>query len=116
MKVTCFGRLTADPVLKPVNQTHVCEFSVAENYYRKGKDGENISEPHFFNCVAWDSGANTIAKHFKKGDRILFEAVARQERWTDDGGKNHSRVVFRVTEFKIIDFSNKEEVVNADSE
>jgi len=109
MKCFCLGRLTADPVLKKVNETQVCEFTLAENYYRKDKDNNKINEAHFFNCVAWDSGAEIIAKNFKKGNRMLIEAIAKQERWEDEKNNKKSRIIFRVNEFSMIDFEKKEE-------
>lgn len=109
MKCFCLGRLTADPVLKEVNDTKVCEFTLAENYYRKDKDGNKVNEPHFFNCVAWDTGAEIIAKNFKKGERMFIEAVAKQEKWEDVDKNKKSRIVFRVTEFHTVDYTKKEE-------
>lgn len=107
MKVFGLVRVVADPVLKDVGNTQVCEFSVVQNYYRKDKDGNSVNEPSFFNCVAWDSGGKIIAERFKKGNRMMLEGTLKQERWEDTEGNKKNRVVIRVNEFSMVDFEKK---------
>jgi single-strand DNA-binding protein len=96
------GRLVADPELKDVGSTVVASFTLVCNEYRRVND-ESVKEPHFFDFKAWDTGAKTIAEKAKKGDRVFFEARARQERWEDKTtGQKRSKVVFRLENFTIV--------------
>lgn len=88
------GRLVADPILKKTSTgVPVLKFRIAHN--RRHKDKEQTS---FFECEAWDTGAELIAKHFKKGNSIYLEGFLRQDEWEKDGVKR-SAVVLRVEHF-----------------
>jgi single-strand DNA-binding protein len=109
MKGHTIGRLVKDPVLKPVNDTHVCEFTLAVNRYR-GKGDDRKQDTHFFDCVAWDSGAEVIAKYCNKGDKIFVETLANQDKWEDkETGGKRSKIVFRVTSFELLPKQTKQE-------
>jgi single stranded DNA-binding protein len=97
----CFfvGKLAADPELKEINNTFVVNFVLAVEDYRKDKDGEKHRRVDFLDFEAWDTGATTIAKHFKKGDFLIIEAEARQHKWTS-GEQKRQKIVFRVKSFK----------------
>lgn len=95
------ARLTADPVVKDVNGTLVCNFSVANNEVRKVKDSNEKQEiVHFFDCIVWDSAAKYLAENAKKGTKLSLEGKIRQERWEKDN-KKMSKVVLRVEKFEI---------------
>ncbi len=96
------GRFVADPVSKDVGETIVVSFTLAVNEFRK-VNGQTVKEPHFFDFKAWDSGGKTIVERCKKGDRLVFEARPRQEKWKDKTtDQNRSKIVFRLEEFTII--------------
>jgi len=101
MTLSGVGRFVRDPELKPVNDTNVCEFSLAVNEYRK-VGGERKKFAHFFDCVIWDKAAEVIAQYCNKGDMIEIRATPRQDKWQDSEGRNRSRVVFRVDEFSFL--------------
>ena len=101
MTVTGVGRLTRDPETKAVNDTCVCEFSLAVNEYRKVGD-ERKKFAHFFDFVIWDKAAEVIATYCKKGDLLEVRATPRQDRWEDGEGNNRSRIIFRVDEFSLL--------------
>jgi len=102
MKTIGIGRFVRDPELKEVGNTHVCEFSLAVNEYRK-INGERKKYTNFFDFVIWDKAAELIAKYKVKGDLIYVVATARQDKWVDkETGGNRSRVVFRVDDFTFI--------------
>lgn len=92
------GRLVRDPELKEVAGKALLDFSVAVSRKYKTKGGEREEEVSYLDFQAWDTGAKTIAQYFKKGDAIVLEASAKQDRWEKDG-KPHSRVIFRVNNF-----------------
>jgi single-strand DNA-binding protein len=101
------GRLVHDPELKAVNDTHVCQFSMAINEYRK-INGERKEYTHFFDFVVWDKGAELVAQYCKKGDLLEVSASPRQEKWSDkETGASRSKVTFRVDEFRFINTGRK---------
>jgi single stranded DNA-binding protein len=93
------GKLANDPELREINNTFVVNFSLAVEEYRKDKEGEKHRRVDFLDFEAWDSGATTIAKHFKKGDMLIIEAEARQHKWVANDQKRQ-KIVFRVKTFK----------------
>jgi single-strand DNA-binding protein len=112
MKAFGVGRFVADPVLRDVNETKVCTFSLAINEYRR-VNGERKKFPHFFEFEVWDKAAELIAEYRKKGDLLEFYATARQQKWNDKStGESRSKVVFRVDDFTFLPRGNavKEEV------
>lgn len=98
---TFIGRLVREPELKEVAGKHLLDFSVAISRKYKTKSGEKAEETSFLDFQAWDSGAETIAKYFKKGDPIILHASAKQDRWQVDG-QTRSRVIFRVNTFEFV--------------
>lgn len=106
MKAFGVGRFVADPVLRDVNETKVCTFSLAINEYRR-VNGERKKFPHFFEFEVWDKAAELIAEYRKKGDLLEFYATARQQKWNDKNtGESRSKVVFRVDDFTFLPRGN----------
>lgn len=101
--VKIMGNLTRDPELINTNGGgFVCNISIANNESWIDGNGQKKEHVSYFECVAYGKTAETIHKYFSKGKPILIEAKARQERWPDDQGKNHSKVIFRVNKFHFI--------------
>jgi single-strand DNA-binding protein len=100
MKAIGIGRLVRDPELKEVNDTVVCEFSLATDEYRK-VNGERKQFTSFLDCVIWDKAAEVLVKYRKKGDPLYVETTVRQHKWEKDGQKK-SRIVFRVDNFTLL--------------
>jgi single stranded DNA-binding protein len=112
MNICCFiGKLVADPELKETNNTHVVNFSLAVEDYRKDKEGEKHRRVDYLDFEAWDTGATTIAKHFKKGELLAIEAEARQHKW-NSGDQKRQKIVFRVKTFKSIGCKTTERLEN----
>lgn len=100
MNNCCFvGKLASDPELRNINNTYVVNFCLAVEEYRKDKDGEKHRRVDFLDFEAWDTGAATISKYFKKGDMLIIEAEARQHKWVSNDQKRQ-KIVFRVKTFK----------------
>ena len=97
---TFVGRLVDDPALKSVNNTSVVNFTLAIEEYRRDQDGTKKKRVDFLDFEAWDSGATTIEALCSKGDSMVVNAVARQQKWTKDG-KMKERIKFRVKNFKV---------------
>lgn len=103
-------RLTREPVLKAVGETHVCNFGVAVNeHYTKNGEKKEIS--NFFECELWDKGAEVFAKYVNKGDQVVIEARPRYDSWEDADGKKRSKVFFRVDNFQLLRQKKVDEVV-----
>lgn len=94
------GNFVRDPELRETsNGTSVINFTIAVNRRYKRGTGEVSREAAFIDCEAWDTGAETIASNFKKGDAILINCSAKNEKWVDKEGRKNSRIKFRVNQF-----------------
>lgn len=96
------GRIVRDLELKDANGTSLLRFAIAVSRKYKDSKGNNAEEVNFLDMVAWDKGAEIIAKHFKKGDPIILNCAAKQEQWKAQDGSNRSAVVFRVNSFEFV--------------
>ena len=110
IKAMGVGRFVKYPTLKPVGDTHVCEFSLAVNEFRK-INGERRAVAHFFDFTVWDKAAEVICKYKKKGDMLEFVATPRQEKWETEEGKTRSKVTFRIDDFTFISSGRPPEAV-----
>lgn len=73
--ITVFGRFTADPETKALQDGKVvCNFSIADNF---GKDSTS-----YFRCVAFNKTGELLA-NCKKADRIVVSGRMEEESWTD---------------------------------
>lgn len=106
MKCSDIGFFVNDPVLRNIDGTHMSEFTLGIiEHVRKNK--QTTTRVSYFQFTVWDKAADLIVQYCKKGDRLFFEALARQERWEKDGQK-HSRIVFRITDFKFIERKHRD--------
>ena len=101
------GRIVRDLEVQDANGTSLLRFAIAVGRKYKDKKGNNAEEVNFLDCVAWDKGAEIIAKHFKKGDPIIVNTAAKQEQWTAQDGTKRSAIVFRVNSFEFVPSSGK---------
>ena len=89
------GRLCSDPELRRTNSgTAVCSFRVA--WSEKVKDRETKL---FLSCVAWQSTAEMICKHFSKGKEIIVEGKLSSRDYEDKTG--NKRTVVELTADKV---------------
>lgn len=102
-KVQLMGRLTKDPELKAtaqgksyVNITVACDNG-------KDKDGNKLT--NFIPCSAWDKRAETIAKYFTKGQKILVSAGTLMVRNYKDlrSGENRTYTYVNIDEFEFVE-------------
>lgn len=99
------GNITHDPELRQVGEkkTLVLNFSIAVSRSYKRVTGETVKETNFIPLEAWDSGAETIHRHFKKGDPIIVHCSAKTDKWVDEKtGQNRSAIKFRVDRFEFV--------------
>lgn len=80
------GRLTADPELKTTTTgISLATFSVAVT--RPGRKDEE-KKTDFFDCTAWRSTAEFIARYFKKGSSIFLTGSIQFRFYEKDGKTN----------------------------
>ena len=94
-KVILTVRLTADPVLRPIQSgVSSCRFTVAvDRRFADKNTGERQAD--FITCVAWRQTAEFVSRYFSKGKMIALEGSLRSGSYTD---KNHSDVTHYTTE------------------
>ena len=96
------GNLVRDPELAYTPKgAAVCKFTVGCNRSWK-QDDEFQKEVSFFDVSAWTRLAEVCGEYLKKGRGVRVVGRLKQDRWTDAGGKTHSRVhiVAEHVEFK----------------
>jgi single stranded DNA-binding protein len=96
------GNITHELMLNHVgvNKTPVLNFSIAITRKYKKSNGEQAKETVFLPLEVWDSGAETINRHFRKGDSIIVHCSVKTNDYTDkDGNERKGLFKFRVNKF-----------------
>ena len=85
-----------DPVYTTGNDPMmIINFSVAVKSRRKDKTtGKPMT--NWFDCSVFGKKAEFFQQWFKKGDGIVIEATAEQERFTDKNGQERQKIRFTV--------------------
>ena len=91
-KVIFGGRVTADPIVKPVGSGSVANFTVAANYKRKKQDGTAIEEVCFLEVEAWGNKSDIAARFLHKGSEVMVEGRLKQSNWEDKTGNKRSKL------------------------
>jgi len=88
------GRLTRDPELRYLpSGMAVCDMSVANTRYFKGKDGERREETVFVDVTVWDRQAEWAGERLRKGRPVLVEGRLRAREWEDKAtGQKRSKL------------------------
>ncbi|HUX40677.1 MAG TPA: single-stranded DNA-binding protein [Rectinemataceae bacterium] len=98
------GNLTRDPESKTLpSGSQVCSFAIASNrFYRQNEVMEK--ETSYFDIEAWARLGQSCAETLRKGRGVRVVGRLKQDRWTDQTGKAHSKVkiVAEHVEFKPI--------------
>lgn len=90
-KVFLIGNLTRDPELTETSGgTKICRFSIAVNRNYSGSDGERKTD--FFNCVAWRSLAETVARYTRKGIKVAVSGSIELRNYEDSQGVKRTGV------------------------
>ena len=86
------GNMVRDPLIHSTTKGKpVCNFSIASNrYYRQDSNFER--ETGFFDVEAWGKLADTCSSQGRKGRGVRVVGRLKQNRWTGEDGKNHSKV------------------------
>ena len=90
-KCVLMGNITKDlEIRRTSTNKSVLDFSIACNE-GKTRDGRDIVE--FVNIQAWENQAETIAKYFSKGDKIMVEGKIRTTSYDGQNGKVYKTYV-----------------------
>jgi single-strand DNA-binding protein len=87
------GRLVKDPILKEfANQSMICNFSIANNFSYKMKDGKYKSDASFIDIKVWGRSGQLCHQYLKKGSIVRLRGRITQDRWEDENGSKKSRL------------------------
>ena len=100
-KVNLIGNLTRDPELtETASGTAVCRFSIAVG--RNYSNGNGERETDFFNCTAWRTLAESIARYCKKGKKIAVSGSIQMRTYEDNQGNKRTAVDVVVQEAEFL--------------
>ena len=86
------GNMVRDPLIRSTSKgTPVCNFSIASNRYFH-QDSALEKEVGFFDIEAWGKLADACGNQGRKGRGVRVVGRLKQDRWTGNDGKNHSKV------------------------
>ena len=105
LNVVCIqGNLTRDPEFKQLNEkTCVCEFAIASNkHIGKNEDGSKREITSFVDIKTWGRLAEVCAANLEKGRQVLIQGELQQQRWTQEDGKQRSRIIVNANEVTFI--------------
>jgi len=110
------GNMVRDPLFRSTGKgTAVCNFTIASNRYYK-QDTNFEKEVGFFDVETWGKLADVCSNHGRKGRGVRVVGRLKQDRWTGNDGKNHTKVaiVAEHVEYRSDFKKNEESVVDAD--
>jgi single-strand DNA-binding protein len=86
------GNLVQDPQIRSLETgSKLCHFSVASNRYFV-QENQRKTEVSFFDVEVWNKTAEQCATALSKGRGVRIVGRLKQDRWTDNEGKSHSKV------------------------
>ena len=97
------GRLQDNAQMKSVaNGFSKVSFSLAVNSAYTDKEGKSVDDVSFFDCDFFGKRAAALHPYLVKGKEVEISGSLRQNRWTDDAGQKHSRVVIIVRDVHLL--------------
>lgn len=107
-KVNLIGNLTRDPELtETASGTAVCRFSIAVG--RNYSNGNGERETDFFNCTAWRTLAESIARYCEKGKKIAVSGSIQMRTYEDNQGNKRTAVDVVVQEAEFLTPKSRDE-------
>ena len=102
-QIILMGNLTRDPELSYTpGQTAVVDFGLAVNRKWIKQDGSPGEETLFIECKVFGKRAETVSKHFSKGDSIHVVGHLKFEQWDGKDGAKHSKLLAVVDSFEFV--------------
>ncbi|RMF92432.1 MAG: single-stranded DNA-binding protein [Candidatus Schekmanbacteria bacterium] len=102
-KVILGGNLTKDPEIRYApSGAAVAVFRIAINRQYKTKEGEKKDEVLFIEVNAWNKLAELCSNYLKKGAPILVDGRLRENRWTDNDGRERSKMFIEANDIVLL--------------
>jgi single-strand DNA-binding protein len=96
------GNLTRDPETKQTNTgANYCKFGIANNNDYK-KDGQEVKQVSYFDCVVWLKLGEIAQKYLSKGKKVCVSGRMQQRSWDDDSGNKRYAWEIIVSDFEIL--------------
>ena len=95
-KIFATGRLTADPVVKTINNATCVEFTLASDTRAQKQDGSKIA--NFYRCSVWRQLGELCAQYLHKGDKTGIVGDLTLRPYTDTKGNERLSVDVLVTD------------------
>lgn len=92
-RTTITGRLTADPELRTIGETTVCEMRLAVKGMGKG------NEVGYIDVVTYGGGAKACAEYLTKGWLVAVDGRIEFRQWTKDDTTRHDYRIVGNVEF-----------------
>ena len=99
--ITVVGNLCADPTMETIGSQLACKFRVAAQ--NKHKTPEGTYESNFYSCILWGKRGETIAKYFKKGNKICIRGDLTLRSYVDNTGVNRTSADINVDDFDFVE-------------
>ena len=109
------GNVVRQPEIRETAKgTAVCTFSIASNRSFRSDEGTFDKEVSFFDIESWGQLAIVCSQQCIKGRGIRVVGRLKQGRWTDNSGKNHSKITIIAEHVEMKPVFQKEEKPNID--
>ena len=88
------GNMVRDPLFRSTSKgTGVCNFTIASNrFYKQDASANFEKEVGFFDVETWGKLADVCSNQGRKGRGVRVVGRLKQDRWTGNDGKNHTKV------------------------
>lgn len=107
-KFIAIGNLTKNPELtETASGTAVCRFTIAVG--RNYTNGNGERETDFFNCTAWRTLAESIARYCEKGKKIAVSGSIQMRTYEDNQGNKRTAVDVVVQEAEFLTPKSRDE-------
>lgn len=100
VRVMVCGRATNDPTIREVNGSSCASFGIAGDTGTKDEHGNY--ETAFFSVSVWGKKGETIARHLKKGERVLVTGAFSQRMYKDQGGESRVQNKIRAQDVEFL--------------
>jgi single-strand DNA-binding protein len=104
-KLLLIGHLGRDPEMTytPANGTANTKFSLAVSRRWKDSQGQRQEETTWFNCVTWNSLAETCNEYLHKGSHVCVEGRITSRKYKDKDGNDRTIWEVTVTDMEMLD-------------
>lgn len=89
-KAILIGNLGADPELRHVGDSAVCNMRIATTDSFKDRDGKRQERTDWHNVSAWGPQGESCAKFLRKGSKVGVEGQIQTRSYDKDGQKHYA--------------------------